>query len=66
MLCVTTALLIFKFEMNGTEVKRVYNAKSLGLIIDEKLNWNDHFKLLKGKVAAAFSSLKKLKMSFPI
>ena len=39
--------------------------KSLGLMIEEKLNWNDHFKLLKGKVAAGLSSLKKLKNILP-
>ena len=50
---------IAKFRMNGTEIKRAHNVKSLGIIIDEKLNWNDHFKLLKGKVAAGLSSLKK-------
>ena len=50
---------IAKFKMNGTEIKRTQNVKSLGIIIDEKLNWNDHFKLLKGKVAAGLSSLEK-------
>ena len=29
---------IAKFEMNGTEIKRAHNVKSLGLVIDEKLN----------------------------
>ena len=36
---------IAKFNMNGMEIKRAQNVKSLGIIIDEKLNWNDHFKL---------------------
>ena len=56
---------ITKFKMNGTEIKRAQNVKSLVIIIDEKLNWNDHFKLLTGKVAAGFSSLKKLKNILP-
>ena len=51
--------------MNGTKIKRAQNVKSLGIIIDEKLNWNDHFKLLKGTVAACLSSLKKLKNILP-
>ena len=36
---------IAKFKMNGTEIKRTQNVKSLGIIINEILNWNDHFKL---------------------
>lgn len=56
---------IAKFEMNGTEIKKTHNVKSLGLIIDEKLSWNDHFKLLKGKITAGLSSLKKLNNILP-
>ena len=41
---------IAKFKMNGTEIKRVHNVKSLWIIIDEKLNWNDHFKILKARL----------------
>ena len=50
-----------KFKMNGTEIKKEHNVESLGLVTDKKLNWNNHFKLLKRKVAAAWSSLKQLK-----
>ena len=57
---------IAKFKMIGTEIKRAQNVKSLGIIIDEKLNWNDHFKLVKGQVAAGLSSLKKLKNILPL
>ena len=56
---------IAKLKMNGTEIKRAHNVKSLGLAINEKLNWNDHFKLLKGKVGAGLSSLKQLKNILP-
>ena len=51
--------------MNETEIKKAHNVKSLGLLIDEKLNWNDRFKLLKGKVGAGLSSLKQLKNILP-
>ena len=50
-----------KLETNGTEIKRAHKVKSLGLIFDEKRSWSDHFKLLKGKVAAGSSSMKQLK-----
>ena len=52
---------IAKFNMNGVEIKKEFKVKSLWLFIDEKLNWSNHFKLLKGKVAAGSSSLKQLK-----
>ena len=51
---------IAKFKMNGTEIKRAHKVKSLGIIIDEKLNRNNHFMLLKGKLAAGLSSMKQL------
>ena len=56
---------ITEFKMNGTEIKRAQHEKSLGIIIDEKLNWNDHVELLQGKVAAGLSPLKKLKNILP-
>ena len=56
---------ITKFKVAWTEVKRAHNLKSLGLVIDEKLNgaelnWNSHFKLSKEKIGAGLSSLKQL------
>ena len=47
-----------KLEMNGTEIKRAHKVESLGLIVDEKLSWNDCFMRLKGKVAAGLASIK--------
>ena len=39
--------------------------KSLGVIVDEGLTWNDQFKSLTGKLEAGLLSLKKLRMFFP-
>ena len=36
-----------KLEMSGTEIERAHKIKSLGLIVDDKLSWSDHPKLLK-------------------
>ena len=36
---------IAKFRMDGMGIKRTHNVKSLGIIFNEELNWNDHFKL---------------------
>ena len=47
--------------INGAEIKRVKKTKSLGVILDEGLNWEENFKVVKGKVRAGLASLKKLK-----
>ena len=47
-------------KVNGTEIKRVRKTKSLAVIVNENLSWNEHFKSLKGRVASSLSALKKL------
>ena len=39
--------------------------KSLGVIVDEGLNWEEQFKTVKGKVHGGLTSLKKLKNILP-
>ena len=46
--------------LNGSEIKRVKETKSLGIIFDEGLNWNEQFRKDKGKVSSGLWSLKKL------
>ena len=47
--------------LNGTEIKLVPKSKSLGVIIDESLTWDEQFKAVKSKVCGGLSALKKLK-----
>ena len=51
--------------LNGTEIKRVQKSKSLGVIIDESLTWDEQFKAVKSKVCGGLSALKKLKNIIP-
>ena len=51
--------------LNNSEIKRAKKTKSLGVIVDEGLNWEQHFKVVKGKVLGGQSSLKKLKNLVP-
>ena len=51
--------------LNNAEIKRAKKTKSLGVIVDEMLNWEQHFKVVKGKVGAGLSSLEKLKNLVP-
>ena len=45
--------------------ERAKKTKSLGVIVDEGLNWVQHFKVVKGKVRGSLSSLEKLKNLVP-
>ena len=51
--------------LKNSEIKRAKKTKSLGLIVDERLNWKQHFKFVKGKFCKGLSSLKKLKNLVP-
>ncbi len=52
-------------RLNGSDIKRVKKTKSLGVIVDEGLNWEEQFKTVKGKVRGGLASLKKLKNILP-
>ena len=48
-------------SLNNSEIKRVTKTKSLGVMADEGLNWDDQFSKVKGKINGGLKSLKKLK-----
>ncbi len=52
-------------NLNDSEIKRVVKAKSLGVIVDQGLNWDEQFNKVKGKVSGGLKSLKKLKNLIP-
>ena len=37
-------------RVNGEFIRRVYKSKYLGLIVDDKLLWEDHIDLISAKV----------------
>ena len=51
--------------LNGAEIKHVKETKSLGVIVDEGLNWSEQFRKVKGKVSGGLWSLKKLMRIVP-
>ena len=51
--------------LNNAVMKRVKQTKSPGIIADEGLNWEQHFKVVKEKVRGGLSSLKTLKNLLP-
>ena len=48
-------------HLNDSEIKKVVKSKSLGVMVDEGLNWGDQFSKVKGKINVGLESLKKLK-----
>ena len=52
-------------ELGSKEIKRVSNTKSLGVMEDEYLNWDEQFKSVKSKICGGLASLKKLKNILP-
>ena len=54
-------------NLNDSEIKRGAKTKSLGVIMDERIHWDDQFNKVKGKVSCGLKSLKKTtKSSFSI
>ena len=51
--------------LNGAEIKRVKETKSLGILVDEGLNWKEQYSKVKGKVSGELWSLKKLMKIVP-
>ena len=51
--------------LNGAEIKHVKETKSLGIVVDERLNWNEQYRKVKGKVSGGLWALKKLMKIVP-
>ena len=47
--------------LSNSEIKHAKKTRSLGVIVDEGLSWEQHFKVVTGKVRGGLSSLKELK-----
>lgn len=52
-------------SVNGQKVKRVDKIKFLGVIIDEKLSWNDHIEYLENKLLSTIVLIKRVKKFIP-
>ena len=52
-------------KLNNSDIKRVNKTKSLGMIVDEKLNWDEQFKRTTGKMGVGLAALKKIKNIVP-
>ena len=52
-------------KLNGADIRRVTKTKSLGVIVDENLNCDEQYKVVKRKVCGGLRSLKMLKNIIP-
>ena len=52
-------------KLNNCDVKRVDKTKSLGVIVDDKLNWDEQCGRTKGKMSRELAALNKLKHVVP-
>ena len=48
-------------QLNGQEIKIVYNTKSLGISIDSNLSWSKHINKVSRIVSSGIDGLKRLR-----
>ena len=48
-------------RLNESDIKRATNTKSLGIIVDEGLNWERQYKTAHNKIRGGLQSLRRLK-----
>ena len=51
--------------MNNTQVSQVTATKSLGVIVDDKLDWHSHIEKLTKKIASGIGALKRIRHLIP-
>ena len=52
-------------RLDGSDIKKVDQTKSLGIINDENLTWDEQDMRVKSKMSAGLSALKRLKNILP-
>ena len=48
-------------EIDGKSIKKVKEAKSLGLLIDEHLSWAKHIEEISKEISSAIGALKRIR-----
>ena len=50
-----------EIQIEGIRIERVYDTKSLGLYIDDKLSWSCHIDEISRKIASGISALRRVR-----
>ena len=56
----------FTVKVNNTPLERVIKHKSLGVQIDESLNWRLHINTISKKISAGLAILKRVSHFIPL
>ena len=48
--------------INGSEIKREYQLKFLGVILDENMTWKKHIELIENKISKNIGIMYKVKL----
>ena len=56
---------LLAIRVQGHTVKRVYKAKYLGIVIDDKLTWKDHFDYVSLKIKRNLGIMKRVRNDIP-
>ena len=55
----------FSIEIAGSQIKRVHSTRFLGVIIDDKLKWDEHIKYICNKLAKSIGIIIKVRHFLP-
>ena len=55
----------YEIFLDSTVIERKTYAKFLGVIVDDKLTWNNHIECIEGKVAKNIGIIRKVQSVFP-
>ena len=58
---ITQDLNKMNIHVDSTQIKRVQHRKSLGLIIDDNLNWKNHINAICKKISSGIGALKRVR-----
>ena len=58
---ITQDLNKMNIHVDSTQIKRVQHTKSLDLIIDDNLNWKNHFSAICKKISSGIGALKRVR-----
>ena len=56
----------YEIVLHSTVIERKTCAKFLGVIVDDKLTWNNHIECIEGKVAKNIGIIRKVQSALPI
>ena len=51
--------------IDDVQINRVNNTKFLGVIINSTLIWDDHIKIIRGKISKSIGIIKKIRKNLP-